>query len=233
MACRLDSIAMCARRRIPTSIPSTFAMASMSSHRSSSRNTVALSRLCASQKIRPAPTVGSPPRRHFHSTPSRLDDDVKPTPPPADDSSSSSSTTLPPKLEELFQKIIYLDMVEIHLLTELINEKLGVKISDAEKERMARGGGGGKRASDDDDDDSSKQEVKQEQTAFDLKLTGFDEKAKIKVIKEVRAITALGLKEAKELVEGLPSTVKKQIKKEEAEELKAKLEAVGAKVEIS
>lgn len=98
---------------------------------------------------------------------------------------------------------------------------------------MARGGGGGKRASDDDDDDASKQEVKQEQTAFDLKLTGFDEKAKIKVIKEVRAITALGLKEAKELVEGVPSTVKKQIKKEEAEELKAKLEAVGAKVEIS
>eukprot|EP00985_Skeletonema_marinoi_P014268 scaffold7207_cov94-Skeletonema_marinoi.AAC.1 len=64
-------------------------------------------------------------------------------------------------------------------------------------------------------------------------LTGFDAKAKIKVIKEVRAITALGLKEAKDLVEGAPSTVKKDIKMEEAEELKAKLEALGATVEIA
>ena len=95
---------------------------------------------------------------------------------------------------------------------------------------MARGGGGGAKSS--DDDDAPKEEVK-EQTAFDLKLTGFDDKAKIKVIKEVRAITGLGLKEAKDLVEGVPSAVKKQIKKEEAEELKAKLEAVGAQVEIS
>jgi large subunit ribosomal protein L7/L12 len=145
------------------------------------------------------------------------------TPPP-----SSDGTKLSPKLEELFQKIIYLDMVEIHLLTELINEKLGIKISDAEKARMAQGGGGSSKS-----DDAPKEEVKEEQTAFDLKLTGFDAKAKIKVIKEVRAITGLGLKEAKELVEGVPSTIKKGIKKEEAEELKVKLEEVGAQLEIS
>eukprot|EP00804_Cyclotella_cryptica_P002805 CCRYP_009339-RA/>CCRYP_009339-RA protein AED:0.47 eAED:0.47 QI:0/-1/0/1/-1/1/1/0/211 len=207
MACRLESIALSACRRIPSSSSSSsiFAMTCMSSHRASSRNTIALSRLCASQTIRPTPTtIATLPRHYFHSTPSRLDD-AKPSPPPAaaadnNNNNASSTPPLPPKLEELFQKIIYLDMVEIHLLTELINEKLGVKISDAEKERMARGG---RRSSDDDDgDDSSKEEVKQEQTAFDLKLTGFDEKAKIKVIKEVRAITALGLKEAKELVEG-------------------------------
>jgi len=66
-----------------------------------------------------------------------------------------------------------------------------------------------------------------------LKLTGFDAAAKIKVIKEIRAITSLGLKEAKELVETVPSVVKKGIKKEEAEELKAKLEALGATVDIS
>lgn len=119
-------------------------------------------------------------------------------------------------------------MVEIHLLTELINEKLGIKISDAEKARMAQGGGGSSKS-----DDAPKEEVKEEQTAFDLKLTGFDAKAKIKVIKEVRAITGLGLKEAKELVEGVPSTIKKGIKKEEAEELKVKLEEVGAQLEIS
>eukprot|EP00578_Thalassiosira_sp_NH16_P006109 CAMPEP_0181117486 /NCGR_PEP_ID=MMETSP1071-20121207/22550_1 /TAXON_ID=35127 /ORGANISM="Thalassiosira sp., Strain NH16" /LENGTH=107 /DNA_ID=CAMNT_0023201881 /DNA_START=304 /DNA_END=627 /DNA_ORIENTATION=+ len=74
--------------------------------------------------------------------------------------------------------------------------------------------------------------VVEEKTIFDLKLTGFDAKSKIKVIKEVRAITSLGLKEAKELVEGAPTNVKKDIQKEEAEELKAKLEKVGATIEI-
>ena len=67
---------------------------------------------------------------------------------------------------------------------------------------------------------------------FDLKLTSFDAKSKIKVIKEVRTITGLGLKEAKELVEGAPKTVKKDIKKEEAEELLEKIKAVGGECEI-
>ena len=139
-----------------------------------------------------------------------------------------------PKVEELFNKIIWLDMVEVHLLAELINEKMGLKISDAERERMARGGGGGgggggNKAEDGEDGAAAAEE----KTAFDLKLTGFDAKAKIKVIKEIRAITSLGLKEAKELVEGAPSIVKKDIKKEEAEELKAKLEGLGATVEIA
>ena len=71
-----------------------------------------------------------------------------------------------------------------------------------------------------------------EQTAFELKLTGYDDKAKIKVIKEVRAITGLGLKESKELVEGAPKSLKKDLKKEEAEELMAKIVAVGGKCEI-
>lgn len=159
----------------------------------------------------------------------------------ADDSSTSTDggaaaavQTAPftsPKVEELFNKIIYLDMVEVHLLAELINEKMGLKISDAERERMARGGGrgGGGGTKDEDEEEAPAAEAK---TVFDLKLTGFDAKAKIKVIKEIRAITSLGLKEAKELVEGAPSTVKKDIKMEEAEELKAKLEALGATVEI-
>lgn len=139
-----------------------------------------------------------------------------------------------PKVEELFNKIIWLDMVEVHLLAELINEKMGLKISDAERELMARGGGGGgggggNKAEDGEDGGAAAEE----KTAFDLKLTGFDAKAKIKVIKEIRAITSLGLKEAKELVEGAPSIVKKDIKKEEAEELKAKLEGLGATVEIA
>jgi large subunit ribosomal protein L7/L12 len=71
----------------------------------------------------------------------------------------------------------------------------------------------------------------EEQTEFDVILTGFGEQ-KIKVIKEVRALTGLGLKEAKTLVESAPAPLKEAVTKEEAEEMKAKIEAVGATVEI-
>lgn len=71
----------------------------------------------------------------------------------------------------------------------------------------------------------------EEQTEFDVILSSFGAK-KINVIKEVRAITSLGLKEAKELVEGAPTPVKEGISKDEAEEIKAKLEAAGAEVEV-
>jgi large subunit ribosomal protein L7/L12 len=69
-------------------------------------------------------------------------------------------------------------------------------------------------------------------TVFDLKLVGFDAKAKIKVIKEVRAIAGLGLKEAKEMVESAPKVISRDLKQEKADELKAQLEAIGAQVEI-
>lgn len=71
----------------------------------------------------------------------------------------------------------------------------------------------------------------EEPTEFDVVLTGFGDK-KIGVIKEVRALTGLGLKEAKEVVEGVPSKVKEAVSKEEAEEAKKKLEEAGASVEI-
>ena len=74
-------------------------------------------------------------------------------------------------------------------------------------------------------------EVAEEKDEFDVILTAMGEK-KINVIKEVRAITGLGLKEAKELVEGAPKPVKEGVSKSEAEELKAKLEAAGASVEL-
>ena len=70
-----------------------------------------------------------------------------------------------------------------------------------------------------------------EKTEFDVVLTGFGDK-KIGVIKEVRGMTGLGLKEAKELVEGVPNKVKEGITKDEAEEVKKKLEEAGASVEI-
>ena len=72
----------------------------------------------------------------------------------------------------------------------------------------------------------------EEKTEFDVVLTGFDAAAKIKVIKAVREITGLGLAEAKAAVEGTPKTLKEAVGKDEAEELKKKLEEVGAKVEL-
>jgi large subunit ribosomal protein L7/L12 len=74
-------------------------------------------------------------------------------------------------------------------------------------------------------------EAAEEQTEFEVVLTSFGEK-KINVIKEVRVITALGLKEAKDLVESAPKTVKEGVNKEEAEEIKKKLEEAGGAVEI-
>ena len=72
----------------------------------------------------------------------------------------------------------------------------------------------------------------EEKTEFDVILAGFDAAAKIKVIKAVREVTGLGLAEAKAAVEGTPKTLKEAVSKDEAEELKKKLEEAGAKVEV-
>ncbi len=74
-------------------------------------------------------------------------------------------------------------------------------------------------------------EAAEEKDSFDVVLTSYGEK-KINVIKEVRAITSLGLKEAKDLVEGVPNAVKEGCQKDEAEQIKSKLEAAGATVEL-
>lgn len=129
-------------------------------------------------------------------------------------------------MEEILQKILALDLFQLHILQELVNEKLGITLTEADMSMGSGGGGGGGAAA------AAPAAAAEEKTAFDLKLTGFDAKGKIKVIKEVRAITGLGLKEAKEMVEGSPKVIQKGIKKEEAEALKAKLEAVGGTVEI-
>mmetsp|Transcript_34932 Transcript_34932/g.83078 ORF Transcript_34932/g.83078 Transcript_34932/m.83078 type:complete len:100 (+) Transcript_34932:2-301(+) len=73
----------------------------------------------------------------------------------------------------------------------------------------------------------------EEKTSFELKLDSFNAADKLKVIKEVRAITGLGLKESKELVEGAPKTLKDGVTKEDAEKFKKQIEAVGGKVTIA
>ena len=130
------------------------------------------------------------------------------------------------EVEEIVDQILKLNVVELSQLSNLFAERLGIDKVDMS---ASFGGGGGQEESEEAGEAEAPEE---EKTAFDLKLTGFDAKSKIKVIKEVRAITGLGLKEAKALVEGAPTTMKKDIKKEEAEELKAKMEAIGATVEI-
>ena len=106
-----------------------------------------------------------------------------------------------------------------------MGERLGIDVNAFDFSATSSGGGEGAAQ-------AAEAVVEEAKTHFDLKLTGFDAKSKIKVIKEIRAITSLGLKEAKEMVEGVPKVVKKDIKTEEAEELKEKLEAIGATVEI-
>jgi len=134
------------------------------------------------------------------------------------------------KVQAIFDKILWLDMIEVHLLTQVVNEQLG--ISWKETEAMMSGGGGGVVAKSGAADAGGEPEAAEAKTIFDLKLVGFDAKAKIKVIKEVRTIAGLGLKEAKELVESAPKVIQKELKQEKADELKAQLEAVGAEVEL-
>ena len=108
-------------------------------------------------------------------------------------------------------------VLELNELVKAIEEKFGV--SAAAMAAPAAGGAGGGAA------------AAEEKTEFDVVLAAAGDK-KIQVIKEVRAITGLGLKEAKDLVEGAPKPVKESVAKDEAEKLKKQLEAVGAKVEL-
>lgn len=82
-------------------------------------------------------------------------------------------------------------------------------------------------------EEKPKEEEKKEKSHYDIELTKFDPAKKIALIKEVRAILNLGLKEAKELVEGAPVWIKKEVKKEEAEKLAEKLKGFGAEIRLA
>ena len=237
MAHRLQAVAtgMCGRLgRSPSLISGRGRVQSSAAYSYTSVHEHAEQKIISACVTRPATSsytlLGGDQYRQYHNTPINREGGENTA--AATDNEQPIAPFKSPKVEALFQKIIWLDMVEVHLLAELINEKMGITISDAERERIARGGSGGGGGKKDASDDAPA-EVVEEKTVFDLKLTAFDAKSKIKVIKEVRAITSLGLKEAKELVEGVPATIKKDIKKEEAEELKTKLEGLGATIEIA
>jgi large subunit ribosomal protein L7/L12 len=123
-------------------------------------------------------------------------------------------------LEQLVEQLSGLTVIEAAQLSKKLEEKWGVSAAAPVAVAAAPAAGGGAAAP-----------AAEAKTSFDvvLKEAGAN---KIGVIKEVRAVTSLGLKEAKDLVEGAPKTVKEGASKEEAEEIKKKLEAAGAKVEL-
>jgi large subunit ribosomal protein L7/L12 len=121
--------------------------------------------------------------------------------------------------EDVIEFIANMSVLDLSELVKEMEEKFGVSAA-APVAMMAAGPADGAGA-----------EAAEEQTEFDVILTAFGDK-KIQVIKEVRAITGLGLKDAKELVDGAPKPVKEGVPKDEAESIKAQLEEAGAQVEV-
>ena len=120
-------------------------------------------------------------------------------------------------LNKIVDELSTLTVMEAAELSKLLEEKWGV--SAAAPVAVAAAGA------------APAAEAAEEKDSFDVVLAASGDQ-KINVIKEVRAITGLGLKETKDIVEGAPKTLKEGVKKEEAEEMKTKLEAAGAKVEL-
>ena len=120
--------------------------------------------------------------------------------------------------DQVVDFIANMSVLEMSELVKEMEEKFGVSAAAAAVAAPASGGGESEAAA-------------EEKTEFDVILTSFGEK-KINVIKEVRSITGLGLKEAKEAVEAAPKAIKEGVSKEEAEEVKKKLEEAGASAEI-
>lgn len=118
------------------------------------------------------------------------------------------------KHNDLLQKIESMSALELSELVKAMEEKFGITAAAP----AAAGGGAGAAAA-------------EEKTSFNVVLKAAGDQ-KLNVIKAIREITTLGLKEAKDLVDGAPKTVKENVKKEEADEMKAKLTAAGATVEI-
>lgn len=120
--------------------------------------------------------------------------------------------------EQILEAIANMSVMEVCELVKEMEEKFGVSAQAAVAVAGPAAGGAGDAAA-------------EEKTEFDVVLKSFGEK-KINVIKAIRAITGLGLKEAKDMVEGVPSPVKEGVSKEESEEIKKQLEEAGAEVEV-
>ena len=133
--------------------------------------------------------------------------------------SDTAVKELAPKLEGIYKEVTGLTVLELAELVKAMESRLG--ISAAAPVAVAASGGTTAAAA-----------PAEEKTSFDVILKEVDPAKKIGVIKEVRAVTNLGLAEAKSLVESAPKTIKESVPKAEAEELKKKIEAAGGKVEL-
>eukprot|EP00803_Ostreobium_quekettii_P000554 evm.model.scf_322.3 EVM.evm.TU.scf_322.3 scf_322:71891-73069(-) len=136
------------------------------------------------------------------------------------------------RVRALAEEILTLNLLDIADLTTILKKRLGVSDTPMfgampmQQTAQAAPAPAAEAAT------PAEEKKEEEKKEFDLKLESFDAASKIKIIKEVRAITDLGLKQAKELVEKAPQVVKGSLDKKTAEELKKKLESVGAKVSL-
>jgi large subunit ribosomal protein L7/L12 len=125
-----------------------------------------------------------------------------------------TKVTVPAKFKDIVSKIEEMSVIELHELVKVLEEKFGVSAQAAASAGPAVAA-----------------EAVEEKSAFTVELTSAGEQ-KIAVMKVVKEVLALGLKEAKDLVDGAPSVLKEGMKKEDAEDFKKKLEAAGAKVTL-
>ena len=139
----------------------------------------------------------------------------------AEEEAGAATKEFSAETKEMGDKIAQLTLVQATELAEYLEEQYGIKPAGGGAVMVAGPGGGG--------DDAGP--AAEEKTDFDVILTSFGDN-KINAIKAVRAITGLGLKEAKELVESAPKPIKEGVPKEEAEKMKADLEEAGASVEL-
>jgi len=131
---------------------------------------------------------------------------------------AAKEAEVPKKFKDLVKQIEEMSVLDLAELVKILEEKFGV--SAAAPVMMTAASASGEAVAE-----------KEENSSFNVELVSGGEQ-KIAVIKVIREITSLGLKEAKDLVDGAPKVVKENVKKEEAEEMKKKLEAAGAKVEL-
>jgi large subunit ribosomal protein L7/L12 len=123
--------------------------------------------------------------------------------------------------EEILEAIASMTVLEVSELVKMMEEKFGVSAAAPVAVAVAGAGAGAAPAA-----------AAEEQTEFNVILKAFDESKKIAVIKEVRVVTGLGLKEAKDLVEGAPKPLKEGVSKEDAAKIKEQITAVGGTVEV-
>jgi len=133
---------------------------------------------------------------------------------------AATTTEVKAEIKELGDKIVGLTLLDAQSLSDYLKNEYGIEPASGGAVMVAGPAGGDAGG------------AAEEKTEFDVVLTGAGDK-KIQVIKAVRGITGLGLKEAKELVEGAPKPVKEGVSKDEAEKVKAELEEAGADVEVS